>query len=122
MRKNDKRFFKWIPFIAGLFVLGTANISCSLRFNQLAFIDKRDYPGGPAAFLTEKQSDSANVGAVATSIIMMIAADIFMVKTCVLKHKECTEDVCALDLSYPRSVEKNDCHWNSIDYITCFNW
>ncbi|KIM35412.1 hypothetical protein M413DRAFT_449796 [Hebeloma cylindrosporum] len=78
-RKNDKSFFKWIPFIAGLFVLGTANISCSLHFNQLAFIDERQYPGGPAAFLTEKQSDSANVGAVATSIIMMIAADIFMI-------------------------------------------
>jgi len=121
LRKNDKSCFKWIPFIAGLFVLGTANIACSLHFNQLAFIDERQYPGGPAAFLTEKQSDSANVGAVATSIIMMIAADIFMVKICVLKHRGCPENVSVLDLSYPRSVEKNDCHWDYIDSITRFN-
>jgi hypothetical protein len=87
LRKNDKSFFKWIPFIAGLFVLGTVNISCSLHFNQLAFIDQRQYPGGPAAFLTEQQSDSANVGAVATSIIMMIAADIFMVKCAFLNTR-----------------------------------
>jgi len=76
---KDRTNLRWIPFIISLLILGTTNIACSLRFNQLAFIDHRDYPNGPSAFLTEQQSNSANVGAVATSIIIMIFADVFMI-------------------------------------------
>ncbi|KJA22682.1 hypothetical protein HYPSUDRAFT_66901 [Hypholoma sublateritium FD-334 SS-4] len=78
-RKKNSENLKWLPFISALFVLGTANIACSLHFNQLAFIDNAGYLNGPAAFLTEQQSNPANVGAVATSIIMVIFADIFMI-------------------------------------------
>lgn len=83
-RKKNSENLKWLPFICALFVLGTANIACSLHFNQLAFIDNAGYQNGPAAFLTEQQSNPANVGAVATSIIMVIFADIFMVMSLLL--------------------------------------
>lgn len=70
---------RWMAFSGGLLALGTINVACSLHFNQLAFIDRSDYPNGPAAFISEQQSNGANVGAVATSIIMVIASNGFMV-------------------------------------------
>ncbi|KAF9045152.1 hypothetical protein BJ165DRAFT_1528060 [Panaeolus papilionaceus] len=78
-QNRDRGVLKWAPYVAALFALGTANIACSVHYNQLAFIDQRNYPGGPGAFLSDQQGNPSNVGAVATSIMMMIFADIFMI-------------------------------------------
>ncbi|KAF8960224.1 hypothetical protein BDZ97DRAFT_1834585 [Flammula alnicola] len=78
-RDKERRGFKWIPFIGSLFVLGTINIASSIHFNELAWIDARNYPNGAIAFLLEQQDNPANVTAVATSIVTLILADTFLI-------------------------------------------
>lgn len=39
-----------------LFVLATTNIACNINFNEHMWIDERNYPGGPLAFLLEQQA------------------------------------------------------------------
>lgn len=80
LHDRNRNGLKWLAFIGVLFLLGTANLGCFLHFSQLALIDRTDYPNGPAAFLSQQQANGANIGSVATSIIMVIFSNMFMVK------------------------------------------
>jgi len=71
--------FKWLPMVFILFALGTINISCTVNFDQLAWIDYRRYPGGPVRFFVEQQSRPVIVIALATSIVSLVVANSFMI-------------------------------------------
>jgi len=71
-----------LGFTGVIVALGTLNVAFSMHSNQLAFIDNSDYPGGAAAFIAEQQGNLSNVGAVATSIMMIIASNTFMASLC----------------------------------------
>ncbi|KAJ6575976.1 hypothetical protein DFH09DRAFT_1150142 [Mycena vulgaris] len=46
----------WLVFNTLLFATGTINLACSIRFNQNAWVNDREYPGGPFSYLVEQQS------------------------------------------------------------------
>ncbi len=56
IREQKKSNIKWLVYVSVLFICGTCNLAFNARFNQLAWIDERNYPGGPLAFLLEQQS------------------------------------------------------------------
>ncbi|KIJ44349.1 hypothetical protein M422DRAFT_47430 [Sphaerobolus stellatus SS14] len=78
----EKRHWKWIPFVGSTFLLGTINIAALIRFNQLAWIDDRNFPGGPVGFLLGQQNTPANIISIATAIIMIALGDSFLIVRC----------------------------------------
>ncbi|KAF5381871.1 hypothetical protein D9757_008369 [Collybiopsis confluens] len=53
---SDQVWIGWLVFNTLLFAFGTINMACSIRFNQNAWINDREYPGGPFAYMIEQQA------------------------------------------------------------------
>lgn len=49
-RENYRRQLFFLSFITLVFILGTVFVYSNSEFTQLAFVDDRDFPGGPAMF------------------------------------------------------------------------
>lgn len=75
IKENKRGNWRWLAFIFTLFSLGTLNICFNLHFNQMAWIDKRNYPGGPLMFLLEQQNVPINIAGNAISAIIPFLAD-----------------------------------------------
>ncbi|KAI0331106.1 hypothetical protein GY45DRAFT_1322808 [Cubamyces sp. BRFM 1775] len=82
MHERKKRNFLWLLYITVLFALGTANICLNINFNELTWIDDRNYPGGPLAFLLEQQARPANTAGNAAAIIITFLADGLLLWRC----------------------------------------
>ncbi|TFK55495.1 hypothetical protein OE88DRAFT_626895 [Heliocybe sulcata] len=59
-KERKKTNSKWIVFVLALFILSSLNITLNMNFAQHTWIDDRNYPGGPLAFLLEQQSRFTN--------------------------------------------------------------
>jgi len=46
----------WLVFNTLLFALGTINLACSIAYNENAWVNDREYPGGPFSYLIEQGS------------------------------------------------------------------
>jgi hypothetical protein len=65
----------WLVFNTLLFSLGTINLACSIRYNENAWVNDREYPGGPFNYLVEQGSlPFATLGNVA-SILASFMSD-----------------------------------------------
>lgn len=49
-RQNYRRQLFFLSFVTLVFILGTVFVYSNSEFTQLAFVDDRDSPGGPAMF------------------------------------------------------------------------
>lgn len=77
---NNRKIWWQFAFIISLFVLGTINIICNLNFNQKAWIDNRNYPGGPVGYLQDQQAIPVDTVGNAAGCITTFLADGFLVK------------------------------------------
>ncbi|KAL6299322.1 hypothetical protein BKA93DRAFT_742478 [Sparassis latifolia] len=77
--QNQKRRFIWLPFVCAQFTMSTVNIICSINFNEHAWIDERNYPGGPLAFIVERQSLPVNTASIAASVVTIFLAQGFLI-------------------------------------------
>ncbi|KAI5119328.1 hypothetical protein M0805_000558 [Coniferiporia weirii] len=64
-----------VAYITWNFILGTFGIAGEARFNQLTFIDARNYPGGPNAFVAAQYGDVVNIFATAAYVVLNWFAD-----------------------------------------------
>ncbi|KAJ7466851.1 hypothetical protein B0H11DRAFT_2047950 [Mycena galericulata] len=46
----------WLVYDAALSAMGTINLACSIRYNENAWVNDREYPGGPYSYLIGQQS------------------------------------------------------------------
>ncbi|KAJ7488133.1 hypothetical protein FB451DRAFT_1025849 [Mycena latifolia] len=53
---KSRMWIFWLVFNTLLFAMGTINLACSIRFNENAWVNDREYPGGPFNYLIEQQS------------------------------------------------------------------
>lgn len=53
---KSRMWIFWLVFNALLFAMGTINLACVIRFNENAWVNDREYPGGPFSYLIEQQS------------------------------------------------------------------
>lgn len=90
--ERTKEEYMWISCIGVLFALGTVNISCIVHFNELAWIDMRNYPGGPVAFFLEQSGDPSNVGSIATATLVQTASGLVTVGFPCLSVEGCASD------------------------------
>ncbi|EJD48817.1 hypothetical protein AURDEDRAFT_17999, partial [Auricularia subglabra TFB-10046 SS5] len=49
---------RWIAFVLLLFTLSSLANGAQFKFTQMIYIDNRNYPGGPSAYLIEKQTET----------------------------------------------------------------
>lgn len=52
--ERKKSNIKWLIYVVVLFAIGTLNITFNAHFSELAYIDERNYPGGPLAYDLEQ--------------------------------------------------------------------
>ncbi|KAH8103707.1 hypothetical protein DFH11DRAFT_1734629 [Phellopilus nigrolimitatus] len=64
-----------VAYISWNFVLGTLGIAAEARFNQLTFIDARNYPGGPNAFVAAQYGDFVNIFGTSAYVVLNWFAD-----------------------------------------------
>lgn len=69
----------FLIFISALFVLGTINIACNTKFSQMMWIDDRNIPGGPNAWLEEDYTTPVNIVGNAAYIFSNFLADAMIV-------------------------------------------
>lgn len=104
IKENKRGNWRWLAFIFTLFSLGTLNICFNLHFNQMAWIDKRNYPGGPLMFLLEQQNVPINIAGNAISAIIPFLADGLLVSEA-FSGSNMILNSCQIDLSCPRRLE-----------------
>ncbi|KAG5725314.1 hypothetical protein E4T56_gene18689, partial [Termitomyces sp. T112] len=75
-----KRTF-WLLFLCLLTAIATVNLACSIRFNRSAWIDERNYPGGPFDFLVQQQSRPILTVGNTASILGSFLADGILVRS-----------------------------------------
>ncbi|KAJ3488752.1 hypothetical protein NLI96_g2607 [Meripilus lineatus] len=66
---QPKQSYFYLFYITLHFILGTAAIISTLRVNQLAFVDYRDYPGGPGVYEVDQNYIPISVLGIAASLI-----------------------------------------------------
>lgn len=62
-------------YITWNFILGTFGIAAEARFNQLTFIDDRNFPGGPDEFIAVMYNDFVNMFGTAAYVVLNWFAD-----------------------------------------------
>jgi hypothetical protein len=70
---------RWLVFIFLLFACGTTNICVNANYAQKAFIDDRDYPGGPLAYITKQAASSIGTAADALTSFGALLAQTLLV-------------------------------------------
>ncbi|KAG2159086.1 uncharacterized protein EDB93DRAFT_1117966 [Suillus bovinus] len=88
-RTNYKQPLFLLIYITVSFILGTLFIASLADFTQLAFIEDRNYPGGPSAFENHMFSMPIdNLGNV-TGILIMLLTDALVVWRCMIVYTGC---------------------------------
>ena len=81
LKDKTNASWKWLLFILVLFANGTANICFNVHFNEMAWIDQRNYPGGPLAFLNEQQALPINTAGNVNLVVSVILAQMLLVSS-----------------------------------------
>ncbi|KAJ3564700.1 hypothetical protein NP233_g8121 [Leucocoprinus birnbaumii] len=75
LKSRMRHYKRWLVIVSLLFALGTVNLCFNLRYGQLAWIDNRNYPGGPPMFLQEMSGSRLLAAGDAESILVPILTD-----------------------------------------------
>ncbi|KZV99267.1 hypothetical protein EXIGLDRAFT_250542 [Exidia glandulosa HHB12029] len=82
-RRADLKMYRWsLVYIFALFICGTLNLAFGIKWNQMIWIDNRNFPGGPNAFVGMMFSDPINVASNAAYVTGAILADAFVLWRC----------------------------------------
>jgi hypothetical protein len=81
---KDTKFY--ILYGSALLTLLTINIACNAVFGQLMWIEHRDIPGGPAAYMGENISLWVNTFGTASGVALNFMGDALLVSALSFKH------------------------------------
>ncbi|KAL0065744.1 hypothetical protein AAF712_007227 [Marasmius tenuissimus] len=56
LKKKMQYKLLWLLFNGSLFAFGTISLACSIYYNENAWVNQREYPGGPLVYLFEQQA------------------------------------------------------------------
>ena len=76
-RTSGKTHVPWglVAYITWNFILGTIGIAAEGRFNELTYVDDRNYPGGPNAFFIAQYGDFINIFGTVAYVVLNWFAD-----------------------------------------------
>lgn len=69
-------------YVTILFLLAGITIACNLMHNQMTWIDNRNYPGGPGAFILEQQGQLVNTVGNSAGLILAFMVDSLLIYRC----------------------------------------
>ncbi|KAJ7493629.1 hypothetical protein FB451DRAFT_446806 [Mycena latifolia] len=72
---KGKVHWGWVIYVSVMFILASIGFGGNAKFNQMTFIDNRNFPGGPNAFTVEYYTAPVNMMAFAAYILMSWMAD-----------------------------------------------
>lgn len=87
-RGNYKRQLFMLTFISLIFILGTVFMGGQAKFTQDAFIEDRNFPGGPSAFEQTMFSITANEISVSAFVVGNWLMDALLVWRCTVIYKD----------------------------------
>ncbi|EIN04130.1 hypothetical protein PUNSTDRAFT_76804 [Punctularia strigosozonata HHB-11173 SS5] len=61
LKTHPRRSYCMLAYIFMLFTLGSLGNAANIKFNEMVFVDNRDYPGGPNAYFIEQNGVWINV-------------------------------------------------------------
>ncbi|KAI0258510.1 hypothetical protein BC834DRAFT_835454 [Gloeopeniophorella convolvens] len=99
-RTNIKIKGAFIAYISILFILGTIFMAASAEFTQMAFIDNRNYPGGPAAYENAMFSIPVDMAGNVAFVLTAWFADALLVWRCMVIYKGCRLPLWAI-MAFP---------------------
>lgn len=70
---------RWLVFVFLLFGLATLNIAFNMRQCQQTYVNNRNYPGGPLAYLLEQGASPVIIAGNAETIVISFLADALLV-------------------------------------------
>jgi len=76
--RNKKIQWHLVIYVVALFTLSTIAFGTEVKFNELAFVDDRNYPGGPLAYNFDQYNNPINVATFASSFVATWFADAFL--------------------------------------------
>ncbi|KZT71134.1 hypothetical protein DAEQUDRAFT_138610 [Daedalea quercina L-15889] len=100
-RHNKTRQICLLSFITVIFVFGTLFVGGSMKFAQQAFVEYRNYPGGPAAFEEAEFSDPVDEIANVSWVVSNWLMDTFLVWRFVIIYKNVAKQWTWLLLALP---------------------
>ncbi|EJD06440.1 uncharacterized protein FOMMEDRAFT_102223 [Fomitiporia mediterranea MF3/22] len=68
-----------VAYITWNFILGTFGIAAEARFNEFTYVDFRNFPGGPNAFVSSQYGDLINMFGTAAYIVLNWSADALVI-------------------------------------------
>ena len=89
--EKKKANVKWLVFISFLFVSGTLNLVFNANFNELAWIDYRNYPGGPLAYIEDQEAIPINTAGNTFGIVTYTLTQLVLVRD------SCVQTACGAD-------------------------
>lgn len=79
-QRKERAYALWmLAYITALITVETIFVAVQARTVQLAYVDNRNYPGGPWAWFLASQSITVNVMYEATLFILTFLADLLVV-------------------------------------------
>jgi hypothetical protein len=79
----------FLAYVCVMFILGSLFLGSNSQFTQLAFIDDRNFPGGPSAFEVQMFSISADEIANVSFVLADWCSTALMVWRCVIIYRDC---------------------------------
>lgn len=69
-------------YITVLFILAAVTIACNINFNELAWIDERNYKGGPLAFINEQEALPVDTIGNSAGLVITFLVDSLLIYRC----------------------------------------
>ena len=105
-RRQPRVSYSLLAYICVIFILGTLGNAGNMKLSELAFVDNRDYPGGPNAYLLEQSSlIKINLMCYAAYIMATWMQDGFLVSSFVTVHVCCIDLNALTAISFPCGIQ-----------------
>lgn len=86
-RRQQQR--RWMVYITAAFIVSSVLNGAASKFGQMVFIDNREYPGGPGAYLVEQGTAAPNVATQVAGIVTCWLQDGLLVRVLICAHGLC---------------------------------
>ncbi|KZT70997.1 hypothetical protein DAEQUDRAFT_645787, partial [Daedalea quercina L-15889] len=80
-QRNGKKP-RWLEYVTAIFVSSLVYVVCSIYQEEIVYINQRDYPGGPFAWITQREGGTANIIGQSGGIICLALTDALLLCRC----------------------------------------
>ncbi|KAH7908983.1 hypothetical protein BJ138DRAFT_1011730 [Hygrophoropsis aurantiaca] len=87
MTSSKSMFF--LCYVSFIFLMGSISFAGNNQFVQMAFIDNRNYPGGPSGYIVDEFSVPINIASDVALVMANWCADLLLIWRCTVIFRDC---------------------------------